>query len=175
MKPIVIALTLYFFLGVSSGHALAPDEILVVANSQMAGSTDLARYYMKKRLIPRDRLLTVSVSTNEVISREEYERAVRNPVRNAVKKLRGAGRVSCLVLFYGMPLKVNSPLADPVQEGRAQGIGLEKKQLKNTSSGVEKDAMYALEQLKAEVMNTNQHAALDSEIALVLVENYPPG
>ena len=125
-----------------SAYALGPDEILVVANSRMVGSEDLARYYMKKRKIPGDRLLTLSVSTNEVISREEYQNSIMLPVRKEIKKIRGTGKVHCLVLFYGIPLKIASPASS---EGQQQ----------------------------TEKMAESQRAALDSEIALVLVDSYP--
>ena len=172
-KALILAIIVFSLRGVPWGHALAPDEVLVIANSRMAGSMDLARYYMQKRKIPRDRLLSVSVSTDEVISRDEYERAVRMPVRNAIQKLRSEGRISCLVLFYGMPLKVNPPLSSPDQERRAREIGLEKKQLEEASSGKGNDTIRALQQQIAALLKTNQRAALDSEIALVLVDAYP--
>ena len=142
LRNIVLAIGIcYFFFPVSS-YALDPDEILVIANSRMAGSEDLARYYMKKRKISSNRLLSVSVSTNEVISREEYQDAVLIPVRNAVKAIQKTGKVHCLVLFYGMPLKILPPV--PAQD-RPQ----------------------------SEKSTENQRAALDSEIALVLVDSYP--
>ncbi|MDR3631268.1 MAG: TIGR03790 family protein [Desulfocapsaceae bacterium] len=129
-----------FFLNEDSASALDPGEILVIANSRMSGSEDLARYYMKKRKIPDDRLLSVSVSTNEAISREEYQKAVLFPVREAVKTLRKTGKVHCLVLFYGMPLKIMPPPSTP--------------QLSETAA-------------------ESQHASVDSEIALALVDSYP--
>ena len=127
-KSLILAAGIFFVWGISVSHALDPDEILVIANSQMAGSTDLARYYMKKRNIPKERLCSVSVSVHEVISREEYEKAVLIPVRNAVKKLQGKGRIHCLVLFYGMPLKIEQSLSDQ------RGMRLLKKQLDGASS-----------------------------------------
>jgi uncharacterized protein (TIGR03790 family) len=137
-KFLVPAVGFFFLWEFSPAYALDPDEILVVANSQVSGSLDLARYYMKKRNISRDRLLSVSVSAHEVVSREEYEKAILLPVRKAVKKLQEAGRVHCLVLFYGMPLKVKP--SQPDHGGMPQ--------------------------------QKTQHAALDSEIALALVDSY---
>lgn len=119
-KALICILALFFVQEAPSGYALSPDEILVIANSQMAGSTDLADYYMQKRMIPRDRLVVVSVSTDELISREDYERAVRIPVRNAIKKLREISRISCLVLFYGMPLKIHPPLSVRIVKGASK-------------------------------------------------------
>jgi uncharacterized protein (TIGR03790 family) len=162
-KPLFFAAGIFFLWGVSAGHALDPDEILVIANSRMSGSTDLARYYMKKRNIPQDRLLSVSVSTNEIISREEYEKAVLMPVRKAVKKLQGGGRIHCLVLFYGMPLKIDQSLAPQGQ----WGVHSERKQPDGGALKKGDDSSHKVEQQK------NENAAVDSEIALVLVDSYP--
>ncbi len=162
-RSLILAAGIFFLWGVSVGHALDPDEILVIANSRMAGSTDLARYYMKNRNIPKERLVSVSVSANEVISREEYEKAVLIPVRNAVKKIRGEGRIHCLVLFYGMPLKIDQPFFPPNQ----REIRLSKKQPDGASSQKGSDSPHKAEEPK------DQRAAVDSEIALVLVDSYP--
>lgn len=74
IKKFLILAAGFFSLGSLSAYALDPDEILLVANSQLSGSMDLARCYMKKRNILRDRLLSVSVFAQEVISHEEYEK-----------------------------------------------------------------------------------------------------
>ena len=164
MKSLLLAAGIFFLWGGASCYALDPDEVLVIANSLMPGSTDLAHYYMKKRNISKERFLGLSVSTNEVISREEYERAVLVPVRNAIRKLQGEGRIHCLVLFYGMPLKIDPTLASP----RQRDVQLEKQQPDGASSLRKMDSSKSVfEQQK------NQRAALDSEIALVLVDSYP--
>ena len=162
-RSLLFAAGIFLLWGVSLGYALDPDEILVIANSRMSGSTDLARYYMKKRNISKGRLLSVSVSANEVISREEYEKAVLMPVRKAVKKLQGEGRIHCLVLFYGMPLKIDQSLSPPGQ----WGVHSEKKQLEGGALKKGDDSSHKVEQQK------NENAAVDSEIALVLVDSYP--
>jgi uncharacterized protein (TIGR03790 family) len=141
LKIILLAMGFCYLLEISA-YALAPDEILVITNSQMAGSEDLARYYMKKRKIPGNRLLSVSVSTNEVISREEYQNSIMLPVRTKIKKMRKQDKVHCLVLFYGIPLKIA-----PTTPSQNQN--------------------------QSEKMAEGQQAAVDSEIALVLVDSYP--
>ncbi len=141
LKIILLAIGFCYLLE-RSAYALNPNEILVIVNSQMVGSEDLARYYMKKRKIPNDRLLSISVSTNEVISREEYQNSILLPIRKGVKKARKPGKVHCLVLFYGIPLKI-APATSP--QGQEQ----------------------------SEKAAESQQAAVDSEIALVLMDSYP--
>ena len=45
--------------------ALEPDEILVVANRNAARSVGLAKYYMKKRGIPKENLIMLWVTDGE--------------------------------------------------------------------------------------------------------------
>jgi len=52
---------------VSLCRALEPKEILVVANRNLAASVGLAKYYMTKRGIPEQNLLTLSVPNTEHI------------------------------------------------------------------------------------------------------------
>ena len=139
MKFFMFTAVFFVISGVQMAYGLDSDEILVIANSEMPGSLDLAHTYMQMRNIPHDRLLSVSVSAQEVISRQEYEKAVLLPVRTTVRKLRETGRVHCLVLFYGMPLKISAPHPDK------GGMSRQK----------------------------TQRAALDSEIALALIDSYP--
>ncbi|MEQ8180782.1 MAG: hypothetical protein ABRQ29_03615 [Smithellaceae bacterium] len=49
----------------SDGIALNADELLLVANSAVAESAELARYYMLKRKVPKENLLVVRTSAKE--------------------------------------------------------------------------------------------------------------
>jgi uncharacterized protein (TIGR03790 family) len=141
-KSIILTIGICYFIFAGPAYALEPNEILVIANSRMSGSEALARYYMAKRKIPANRLCLVAVSTNETISREEYRNTLLPPVSDAVKKSMKTGKVHCLVLFYGMPLKIMPSASE--QETQQSGM----------------------------TQMTDQ-AAVDSEIALVLVDSYP--
>ncbi len=93
----------------SAGWALQPDEILVIANSNAARSVGLAEYYMKKRNIPQNNLLKLWVTDQETCSRDDYDGNVAKRVRKHLHENDQQRRIRCLLVIYGMPLKVAPP------------------------------------------------------------------
>ena len=87
-------------------HALEPEEILVIANKNSHKSIVTAKYYMSKRKIPADNLLEIRVTDKETCSRIDYKVNVATPVRRYLEKNRSEIHIRCLVLMYGIPLKV---------------------------------------------------------------------
>jgi uncharacterized protein (TIGR03790 family) len=93
-------------------YAMIPEEILVIANSRMPGSVDIAQYYMEKRNIPKSHLLKLSLSLKETMSREEYDRKLKKPVLAALSRLNKEFKIAAIVLIYGVPLKVAPEIPD---------------------------------------------------------------
>jgi hypothetical protein len=90
-------------------NALEPEEILVIANKNSHKSIDTAKYYMSKRKIPADNLVEVRVADKETCSRIDYKANVATPVRRYLEKNGSEIHIRCLVLMYGIPLKVAPP------------------------------------------------------------------
>lgn len=88
--------------------ALAPKEVLVIANKNAAKSQGLAAYYMKKRGIPPENLVLLWITDKETCTRQDYEKKVIPPVR---RFLDTHPEIRALVTLYGVPLKIqdNSP------------------------------------------------------------------
>ncbi len=127
-----------------SAQALEPDEIVVVANSQVSDGVQLARFYMKQRGIPDRNLLLIKTAANEGIDRHVYDDEIAIPVRKFLEDKPG---ISCLLLFYGMPLRINGrllPVENPEQE-------------QDHSSRRQRDPV----------------ASVDSELSLVRIEDHP--
>ena len=89
--------------------ALTPGELLVVYNRNLVESKAVAEYYAQRRRVPWANLVEVAVSTDEQMSRQEYEQKLLPPVRTAVKKLQAQGKTLALLLVYGLPLRVLGP------------------------------------------------------------------
>ncbi len=98
--------------------ALDPEEVVVIANSAVKDSPRLARYYMQQRGIPQDHLLLVHTTEREVISRQQYNEEIHDPVRSFLLQASGKPRISCLVTLYGLPLKIQ-PTAGENKEATA--------------------------------------------------------
>lgn len=96
--------------------ALRADELLLVFNGNDAQSRALAEYYARVRNVPADRLCSVSAaSRQEEISRELFDQHLRRPVREYLEKHDFGKQVRCIVLFYGLPIRVGALELGPVE------------------------------------------------------------
>lgn len=121
-----------FFAGTSTaadGRSNAPhkDRVIVVANSNDAESLSLARYYCEKRSIPFANVISLPLSKEESISREEFTSTLYNPLLRELiarswinaatteeKDPEGrltpnimSHKIDFMVLMRGVPLKIN--------------------------------------------------------------------
>jgi uncharacterized protein (TIGR03790 family) len=162
---------LYFaaLAGVLSGEpcarAISPNQVVVLANTNVPGSLDVARHYMKARGIPAAHLVTMDLPARESISRYVYETRLRDPLlvflrdRNLAEQVTRdeasvqdhespwrtvRSSVRCLVSVYGMPLRIVDTRFAPIAK------------LANWVDGV----------------NLRDSAAVDSELALLLHDPY---
>lgn len=165
-------------------QALDPKEIVVIANKNVPDSTTLAFYYMTRRHIPAENLLTLSLTDKEHCTREEYNRAVVVPVRRFLAEKDPQGRkFRCLVTMFGIPLAING--SGLSQTDKEKIVELKEKiknlrtELTNGQSGKdEKEKVYKekIEPLERQIRAINKsdnRAALDSELSLVLEDSYP--
>lgn len=148
IQMIIFFLALGHALNPSVGRALEPVEVAVVANTEVGGSLELANYYMQRRRIPASHLIRLSVMPEERCTRQEYDKRIREPVRQVLAKLDPERRIRCLVVMYGVPLAVQ-PIAA--------------KQKKNPQ----------VKNPQAQDGSGETGAAVDSELALVLADEYP--
>jgi len=101
--------------------ALRADELLLVANGSVAESEPLARYYAQVRNVPADRVLVLKTRAGEEITLDEYDARVAAPVRAYLQSPAGAN-VRCVVLFYGVPLRVSNISSTPAQRNELQRV-----------------------------------------------------
>lgn len=167
----------------STLFALTPAEVLVITNPTVPGSVDLARYYMAKRDIPAQNLLALRLSTAETCTRKEYDEKVAQPVRAFLKKNPAKPPVRCLVTMYGVPLMISPPELNKGEKEALAALREKEKALREQKEklgeeSAEKSKMIdeelkALRTERAIVQKTDHGAALDSELALVLQDDYP--
>ena len=143
------------------GFCLQPEEVLVVANSRMAGSVDLAHYYMDQRAIPKTNFLQLSLTLEETMTREEYDRTLKKKVLETLQRLRSKNRIAAIVVMYGVPLKVAPPAPDWEDLDRIRRLGENKEMSKE-------EVVKEIDSLR----KTNMRAAVDSELALVQAGEY---
>jgi uncharacterized protein (TIGR03790 family) len=181
-KAVLTLLLFLLFFQVPACIALEPSEILVLANRNAARSINLAEYYMKNRQIPKANLLKLWVTDKEWCSREEYEKQVIPKVRKYIREKDPDRKIKCILLMYGVPLKINPPEMSPDENRRVEELREEKRRLDETIKRLGGNEQERQKRLRQEsdsvqrqihrVMKTDQRSSLDSEIALVLKENY---
>lgn len=107
----------------SAAEAAEPNlqaTTIVVFNSSNPESVDLAKFYAQQRGIARDHLVGLVCSGEEEITREEYDRAIANPLREVFRERKwwtlrdspdgpaevAANTIHFVALIKGMPLKI---------------------------------------------------------------------
>ena len=165
---------------IPAASALTPDEIVVVANSRATDSVKLAKYYMQKRAIPQENLIKIQTSWDEVCDREEYDKNIAAPVREAITKLRTTKLIRGIVTIYGVPLKIRPPTLDFEDEDEVEKLRRQIQQYQQTLKTSEKedqpefkDQIKSLKSQIDQILQINLRASVDSELALVLIEDYP--
>lgn len=163
--------------------ALEPGEVLVLANRNAHGSVGLAKYYMEKRGIPKENLLQLWMTDKEHCGREEFEKKAVGPVRKHLKEKDPSRRIKCLVCMYGLPLKVSPPALNAVEEKELEDLKRQREEVskelekaKAEKPEKEKDVGKEYDELNRKIRKVrkdDQRSSFDSEIALVLKEDYP--
>ncbi len=171
----------------SAIYALEPNEILIIANSDLPDSVKIANYYCQKRNTPKKNILALPLgaSLSAAISREDYETKLASPIRAKLESAEFAGKIRCLLTTYGVPFKVGKrgPLKDQQEKLRTleQYLEQEKEKLKQAehdprqSAVMKKIRTLTVAKLKSDIELINgkeTDAAVDSELAMVLLGDY---
>jgi len=102
-----IAVTILVVAAVAStAQALSGDEVVVVANANDPGSVSLGKFYASARNIPQQNILLVRTTTSYEMKRDEYDKQIHQPLREFLTKHKSAGKIRCVVLMWGVPVRV---------------------------------------------------------------------
>ncbi len=115
---LLLLLSLLLLLPARTCKGLEPAGILIVYNSKLPESAQLAAYYQQMRQVPPSNLCGLPLPDKEFITRADYERLLVTPLRARLAQQDGKNRISTLLLFYGVPLKVG-PDQPPGQDWAA--------------------------------------------------------
>ena len=183
-KIILFCVTVLVITNTGLSWALAPDQVVVVANKTAWHSVDLAKYYMKVRNIPSDNLIQLKATSDEICSREDYDKDIASPIKTFLKKYDPAGdRFHCLVTMYGVPLRVLAPKLTSKEQEELLGLqkqleyirGQIKKEGSKQANGESKSLREEEARVAKEIDRVGkvfQGASIDSELALVREDPY---
>lgn len=163
----------------AAAQALESGQILVIANSDIEASVQLAKYYSKARKIPKKNVLALRLGDKlaDEISRDDYEEKLAEPVR---KKLLDPEfyHIRCLVTTYGVPFRVGKRGPLKGYEEKLKQLKELLEQLKEESSADEaeqKEAERKIALLQSEIdriEGKETNASVDSELSMVLCGAY---
>lgn len=97
----------------ASALALEPGEVLVVANSKVPQSVELAKHYAVVRGIPDENIILLETADTYQIQREAYEREILQPLRDALIARTQSSPIRCICLMWGVPVRVSQPKEKP--------------------------------------------------------------
>lgn len=162
--------------------ALLPREIVVVVNSSYNDGILLAQRYMQARKVPKENLFQVKLGRSESIRRDAYDKKLARPLKIFLVNHPHGDRLRCLLLMYGMPLKVESPPQTKKQKVMLANIDktitelrLKLSRITYKSGETEKILNARMAEARREKIKLEpafRRASVDSELMLVLADNY---
>lgn len=106
--------------------ALEPDQIALVVNANVPASRELAEFYAQKRGIPAGRIIALDLPfPAEEMPFARYDEAAAPVVRAFLRDHGLKDRVTCLVTFWGVPLRVAGRAAGPPEHEQLRIIQTE--------------------------------------------------
>ena len=140
MRIIWILFAILFFTSAPAALCAGGDEVVVIYNSRVPESKSVAKYYAKARHVPKNQIYGFQMTTNEVMSRDEFRDSLQLPLASRLKSdgvwqlgiaantiANGepgqikhrvvASKIRYAVLCYGVPLKIapDPNLNEPAQ------------------------------------------------------------
>lgn len=97
----------------SAGAAVTANDLVLVVNKQQPEGRRLAELYAKTRGVPEGRIIELDIPDTVDIAREFYESSIADPIRQQLEARHLREQAKCLVLFYGMPLRIRDRDATP--------------------------------------------------------------
>ena len=188
LRQLIVAWFLALTLCCASALALEPDEILVIANSDVEASVRIAQYYCEKRAVPARNILALPLgkALRYDISRDDYERYLAKPIRTKLSTREFAGKIKCLLTTYGVPVRVGK--RGPLKAKQVELSQLEKRRqqvkefLERLQQSGTADTSRRKEYLEREltglqfeidnIVGNQTDASVDSELSMVLFDNY---
>lgn len=108
-RPLIQALCVLAL--TSSAWALKPQEVLVVANSALPESVQLAEHYAEVRGIPAENIIQIKTATGYAVTREGYNNDIRQPLLDALNARGDLPPIRSICLMWGVPVRVARPVA----------------------------------------------------------------
>lgn len=168
-------LAVLLVMGAGQAWALAPEEILVVVNVRSKAGRELADYYMLRRGIPKGNQILLRTPEVETIDAPTYRERIERPLADYLNDpIRKDAPFRCLLLFYGLPLRIDA--VDPALKEEATARRKVRDDLKADLMALAEDdpqqpklevRLKATEEALKHTSTQTPRASVDSELTLV--------
>jgi uncharacterized protein (TIGR03790 family) len=91
-------------------HGQAPESVLIVINQPSALSRKIGEYYAERRRIPASNICRLNASTDEEISRSDFNDQIARPIQDYLRGHNLTEKVLYIVTTAGVPLRVRGNL-----------------------------------------------------------------
>ncbi|MCS6292084.1 MAG: TIGR03790 family protein [Nitrospira sp.] len=88
---------------------LSAHQVMIVANVNSPDSLMVAEHYATRRGIPPQHIAKLDLPLDDTISREDYERRLVTPLRQALQAQGTQKLIRVIVTVFGVPLRVAAP------------------------------------------------------------------
>ena len=179
-----LLLLLVCWLSAPPGLAAEPADVIVIFNTNVPASREVATHYQKKRAIPEGNLIGLPLPDREEISRADYDRLLAGPLRERLQDR--FPRIRILLTVYGVPLRIGNQSPTAAEQAKLAALKPEldaaRKTLKELESATPKDsgkiavakaAVDRLTQTQRKLSHAESKAADDSELMLLAWPAYP--
>jgi uncharacterized protein (TIGR03790 family) len=124
-----LLLPLALLLPTAPARALEPREVFILVNKNVPESRQVAEHYCAKRAVPKDNIITLDLPAGEDITRDDYDRRLAAPLREALKGRREQAKV--LLAVYGVPLRVGNSKPSKEEEAALRAVKAESADLRD--------------------------------------------
>lgn len=121
--PCVTLAATTLLLCAGQSFALRADDLALVVNVNEPVGAELAAFYAKERGVPAGRIIALDLPAGEQVPFDVYNERVVPPVRKFLKDNALEKRVTCLVTFYGVPLRIDRRTSLPAENEEIRQIG----------------------------------------------------
>jgi len=188
MKTKITVITYLFLFVLSNAFALQPEQILVIVNSDISESVQIADYYCSKRSVPVANILALPLGStlSDKISRADYDKLLIPSIRKKLAEPGFIGNIRCLLTTYGVPIKVGKipPLKTEqhLLPSLKEKLRREKTKIeqarpldKNIAAKQKKKDKIKLARIQSQIdriMSKETGAAVDSELSMIMFNDY---
>jgi uncharacterized protein (TIGR03790 family) len=109
MGVLFLLVTIFTGINLSAQAELLPSQVMIVANSNSRESLMVAEHYATRRGVPVQQIAKLDLPLDDTMGREDYERRLVMPLRQALVDHRIQQSIRVLVTVYGVPLRVAPP------------------------------------------------------------------